>query len=227
MRLKLFWRLFMKDALLEWRGRENIALLLGLSILLSMIVAAGVRNAFLPPAAVLKIYAPLVWIISVFAATLAIGRSYEYEFEDMALEGLLLGGAPAGLIFLAKTACNFILILSGHIAAMLALAVLLDVNILPFAGKFVFLSLLVTWACAALGTLLAALSATSRLKSLLLPLILLPLLFPLYFAALELSAEIVFSSILEIESFWFALLLVLDVLYIMLGLGLYGFVIRE
>lgn len=225
--MRIFWQLFRKDITLEVRSKESVAFLLSLAVLLSMIVAVGVNNAFLPPPTVLKLYAPLLWIISVFSATLAIGRSYEYELENMALEGLVLSGAPSGQIFLAKTACNFVLSLFGYVAAMLALAALLDVNVAPFFVDLMLLSILVTVGYAALGTLLAGISATSRLKGMLLPLILLPLLFPLYFAALELSAGIIYRQVFDFGSFWFALLLALDVLYIVLGLSLYEFVIRE
>lgn len=222
-----FLQLLKKDLLLEWRGRESLSFLLCLAILLSMIVAVGVNNAFVPPPVVLKLYAPMLWIISVFSATLAIGRSYEHELDNMALEGLVLGGAAPGSIFLAKTACNFLLSMFGHCVSMLSLAALLDVNILDFVWLFLLLSVLVTAGYAALGTLLAAVSVTSRLRGMLLPLILLPLLFPLYFAALELSAGVIYERAFDTASFWFVLLLALDVLYIVLGINLYEFVIRD
>ena len=225
--MKVFALLVKKDLLIELRSRETLALILALSLLLAVITAFGVSSAFLPPNTVLKIFPLLIWLVFVFSSTVCIGKSFDYELEHMGVEGLILAGTPAAVIYLAKVSANFLAIISGHLFSLFLLSILLNVEILPLMPALLFISLLVACAYSALSTLLAAMAASSRLKNMLLPLILMPLLFPAFFAALETTADLFAQGFLDFNSFWLLLLFGLDLLYIMLGILLYGFVIQE
>lgn len=219
--------LIKKDLLVEFRTKETVVLMAALALLLSVIASFGAGSAFLDPATERKLYPALLWLIFVFSATVCIGRSYDFELEHMGIEGLVLSGVSSSLIYCSKVATNFLVILMGHIFAIAALSILLNVEVLPVGPQLVLLSALVIAGYSALSTVLAAVGSTSRLKNMLLPLILLPLLFPIFFAALELTAELLANQRIEFDSLWFTLLIGLNVLYILLGINLYGYVIKE
>jgi heme exporter protein B len=225
--MKQLIALMRKDLLLELRGRETLSLMIGLSLLLSVVVACAVQTSTLAPREILNLFPGLIWVVLLFSATVSIGRSYEYEIENLALEGLLLSGASPSLIFVAKSFANFLVILFGQMVSLVLLAVLLNVDVLSAIPGLFLVSALVVGAYSQIATLLAALTSTSRLKSMLLPLLLLPLLFPLFFAAIEVSANLVIDHSLAWDSIWFSLLIALNALYFALGINLYEFVIGE
>lgn len=225
--MKGFLALVKKDLRIELRTKETLALMLGLSLLMAVIVAFGANSAFFTPAQERKIFPAFVWLIFVFTATVSVGRSYDYELEHMGIEGLILSGVFPSLIYASKVVTNFLVILTGHLFAVCVLAILLNVDIVSVAVELIFLSVLVTAAYSALSTILAAMASTSRLKNMLLPLILLPLLFPIFFAALETTAHLLARQQIEYGSFWFTLLLALNVVYLVLGVNLYEYVIKE
>lgn len=225
--MKKFWALLCKDLVLELRHKETLSLLLCLSLLLSLIVSLALNNVFISSHQAMILFAPMLWIVSVFSATLSIGRSYEFEIENIALESLILSGVEPALVFLSKTLSNMGLTLIAHLLAYFALAAFLDLQIAWNFWHFVMLSLLVLLAYSALATLLAALSISSRMRSMLLPLLLLPLAFPVFFCALELSVNLQDLGRLDFNSFWLSFLLVLDLFYLSCGCLLFRYVIRE
>ena len=216
-----------KDLILELRRKETLILAVGLSLLLSMIVAFGIGSSFIGATTTRKLFSVFLWLVFIFTATLSIGRSYEYEMRNHALEGLLLCGISPTWIFLAKTLSNAVVIGIAHLITILLLSVLLNCPIASEAGMLLVISALVVIGYATLATLLAGITVSSRLSSMLLPLILIPLLFPLFFAALELTADLMQTGTLAWESAWFSLLFGLDVLYLLFGINLFEYVVEE
>ncbi|MDC0358943.1 heme exporter protein CcmB [Oligoflexia bacterium] len=225
--MKPFWALIKKDLALEFRTKETFVLMLTLSLLLAVVVSCGVSSAFLDAATVEKCFPVFVWLTFIFSATVSIGRSYEYELEHMGIEGLIQAGASAYQIYFSKVLSNFSIVFVGHCFTVCALSVLLDVEVLPILAELMLLSVFVIAAYSALSTILAAMSSTSRLKNMLLPLILLPLLFPIFFGALETTSHLLAYKSIDFQSLWFSLLIGLNVVYIVLGINLYDFVIKE
>ena len=225
--MKVLVLLVKKDLLVEFRSKETITLLVALSLLLGVVAAFGINSAFLSPDLVRRMFPAFLWMVFIFTATVSIGRSYDFELEHMGIEGLILSGVSPALIYCSKFLTNFLIVLPGHLFSLCVMAVLFNVNVLPVAGQLVLLSVLVTAAYCALSTVLAAMASTSRLKDMLLPLILLPLLFPVFFGALETTADLLARGAINTGSFWFSLIIALNFLYLVLGAQLYGHVIRE
>ena len=225
--MRSLWALLRKDLLLELRTKETLALMLFLSLLCGAILSFGVQSAFINDHTVRTIYPMLLWFLCVVTAAVAVGRTYEYELQHAALDGVLLTGVNAALIFLAKAACTALLIFIGEVCSAAALAVLLNVSLNDVWLPLLALIALVAIGYASLAAMIAAIASTSKLKSLLLPLILLPLLTPLFFAAVELSNALFALGALSYGSTWFSLLVGLDLLYVVLGINLYEYVIKD
>lgn len=225
--MRAFILLVIKDLRQELRRRELLSLLLSLSLMLCLIISLGVNSGFLTPDLVSKLFVPLFWIICVFLTTLTLGRCFEYDLEQRALDTVLLSAVPCPVIFLSKAGSNFVIMMLGELLSLFCLAAFLDVAIGKNLAALLVLLLMVSCALSALGTLLSALSMKSRLKGMLLPLISLPLCFPVYFCALELGWQSMSSAGLVWGGIWFNLLLFLDLLYMLLGMVLFEAAIRE
>jgi heme exporter protein B len=116
---------------------------------------------------------------------------------------------------------------AAQLLNIILLSVLLKIWVWDVFLALSAVAFLVVVAYAALSSLLAGIAVQARLKGLLLPLILLPLIFPLFFAALELSSALLIGGSFAWSSFWFKLLLLLDLLYLLLGLNLFEYVVKE
>ncbi len=167
-----------KDLLVEVRTKERFAAL----ILFSLVVVLGFRfsfemfgiregglsgSPFLVPA--------VLWITVVFAATLGMLNVFSKEEENRCIEGLLLAPASRGSLYLGKLLGSFATFAAIALFAMLFLAAFLPYDYrgqyVPVAG----LLLLGTFGYTALGVTAAAASSASRMREVILPVVLIPI----------------------------------------------------
>ncbi|MBN8548670.1 MAG: heme exporter protein CcmB [Deltaproteobacteria bacterium] len=225
--MRAIWLLLKKDFAIELRSKETLVLFAGLSILLCLVASFGVGTAALNAETTTRIFPALWWMIFLFSATISLGRGFEYELENAAMEGVLLSGASPTAIYISKVLGSFVLTFALQVLTLILLAGLLDVAVWGNFSTLVVISALIGFGYCALATILVALAGTSRLRSFLLPLILLPLLFPLLFCALELTSVVLIDGGAPWSSVWFTLGIVLVTVYSALGINLYSFVVRE
>ncbi len=219
--------LLKKDLKIEFRTKEVLILQITMALLLSTVCAVGIEGAFLSAANLTSVFPTLLWIVFLFSATLAVSRSYEYEFNNDAIYGLLSTGVSPAAIFLSKLIGNTVIAIIGQFLVLLTLAALTNVVISPYLLELLIITFLVAIGFAATSTLLIPMTVASRLKSMLLPLILLPLLFPILFAGLELTANLFDKGTFDLGSIWVSLALGFDVIYVVLGINLFEKVILE
>lgn len=219
--------LLKKDLSIELRNKETLVLFAGLAILLCFVASFGMGTASLNPVATLRTFPALWWMIFLFSATISLGRGFEYELENSALEGVLLSGTSPTAIYISKVLGSFLITLLMQALTLVLLAGLLDIPLWEKFPALLFVAALIGLGYASLSVILIALSSTSRLRSFLLPLILLPLLFPLLFCALELTFAVLMNAAMPWGSTWLSLGVVLVTVYLALGVNLYTHVLRE
>jgi len=223
----MFLTLLKKDLALECRSLRAITLLYALAVLLAFIISFGVSSAFLQPDQTRRLFGTLIWLSFLFFATLSHTQLLEGEVEGRAMDGMLLAKVPPSTMFLSKWMSGIAFILPAQLLSSAIIAGFVQISIGELFTPFLVITFLVIAAFAALATLLSAIAITSRLKGFLLPIILLPLLIPLYLAANELTLELVLQHRLAVDSPWFTLLMLMDVGYTAGGLLLFGTAIRE
>ncbi len=219
--------LLKKDVMLELRTGESITLMIFLSLLIATAIGFGVQSAFVPQGIALRLFPTMIWLLFILSGSLAMARSFEQESRFEAFEGLLVSGIPSVLLYLSRTLVTAIIVFVGHQVGTLALSLLLDVSIVEYLPELLALSALASFGYSALGSLFGMVSVRSKLRQLLLPLIILPLILPVYLSSLELTTMLFDRSVLELGSSWFTLLVIVDVLYLVLGINLFDYVVRE
>lgn len=212
---------------LELRMRELVVSMATLTVILAAILGFGINASVIEPTVHERLFSPLLWAVFILTASVSVGRAFEYELENRAIDAIVLSGVSPSTIYLSKWISQTILLFPLQLWAVLCLAVLLNVSVSSHFGALLLVSLPVVSAYTALATLLAGISVSGRLKQLLLPLILLPLLFPLLLAAIELSMSLIVEGSIDWRSPWCSLLAVLNVLYVTLGINLFEYVIQE
>jgi len=215
--------LIWKDLVIEARTRElvtSMSLVAFLALVVLTLALAG--SPQLAPAA-----APAaVWVTVSFAATLGLARAHALEQEGRALEGLLATPVSRSVIYLGKCGANVVVVLALQLVVVAATAVLLPGG---FAGRVSWLALpLALGACgfAAIGTLLGAMTAATRLREVLLPILLLPIALPVVALSLAGMAAALDGRLTELLRS-LKLLAAVDIIFLMLGIWLFPYVVEE
>ena len=205
-----------KDLRIEVRSRVvlNQVLPFGLLVLMLFGFALGPDRLALAKAA-----PGLFWVTVLFAAVLAVQRSVAVESADSAGDGLRMSGLDPAGIFLGKTAAVALELAALEI--VLAAAVFAGYGVhLRSIWLMVAASVAGTVGVAATGTLYGTLSAGTRARETLLPLLLLPVAAPVLVAGTR-SWQAGLGSGSGVEP-WVRILLVFAAVYLAVGVALFG-----
>lgn len=219
--------LIQKEFRLEWRGREMIALLVCNALFMAILVGAGASSAMLDATTTKKIYPTLLWVVFILSTLSSVTRSYEQELEGRAFEGLLLNSVTGPQMYLSKAVVSSLLFFINFCLLMFVLSVALNVSLVGVVKLMLFVGFGASTALAGLIVLLGAVASTSKLRGVLMPLLALPLLFPLFFAGVELTTELVLRGAIEPASVWGSLLVVINAVYLVLGVNLFEVAVRD
>jgi heme exporter protein B len=219
--------LIRKEFLLEYRSKENFILYLTNIVTLSVICSAGISISFLDPFVTTRVLPIFLWSVFFFASVLSSYRAQEMETASRAFEGVLFTGVSASTIFTAKFVyytCQFGV---GLIVTAAVLGMLLGISLWEVWAPLAVVFFLVTVGFSALSVTMFGVGGFSRVRGAMLPLLILPLVFPLLFAALELTTMILVHEHVGVDSAWISLLVGLDTVYFLLGFNLYRLVLHD
>jgi heme exporter protein B len=169
--------------------------------------------------------AGLFWVTVLFAALLAIGRSFAIESTDGIRDALRLSGLEPAAMFLGK---------AGAIAVqLLALEVVLGAAVvLMYGPQLTGIPLLAatcvaaTAGLAASGTLYGVLSAGLRVRETMLPVLLLPVVAPVLIASTQ-AFEAALGGVASEGWPWVGLLVFFAALYTTIGAAAFGPLLEE
>jgi ABC-type transport system involved in cytochrome c biogenesis permease component len=216
-----------KEARVEWRGREFVTLLVCNSVIIAVLVGVGVSSAILDGRGTTRIFPMLLWLVFLLSATTSVARSSESELEGRGFEGLLLAGVTGSQMYVAKVVVVTALFWLNFCVLAALLAAILNQEIWGALGDFIALGGVASFSLAGLVTLLSGIAGTSRLRGVLVPILSLPLLFPVFFAGVEMTADLVTLGALRQGSVWPVILVAAGSLYGLVGLNLFESAIRD
>lgn len=222
--VRAVWILLAKDLRLEIRSREILTSTLFFALLIVVIFGF----AFQTQQVDLRTQAPgLLWVALSFSGTLALHRVVGIERENACLRGLLLAPVDRAAIFVAKVLATVVFVGLSAVAIWPMFSALLRV---PIAGCLPQLALVTfggVWGFAEVGTLLATLASGSRLREVLLPLLLYPLWIPIVVACVEVTGLILTGRPLAEATDGLYLILVYDIVFFVAGFLLFGTLVEE
>lgn len=216
-----------KEARVEWRGREFVTLLVCNSIITAVLVGAGVSSAILDARVTTRIFPMLLWLVFLLSATTSVARSSESELEGRGFEGLLLVGVTGSQMYVAKVVVVTLLFWLNFCVISGLFAAILDQDIGRVWGQFVAVGGAASFALAALVSLLSGIAGTSKLRGVLVPILSLPLLFPVFLSGVEMTTDLVTLGGLRQGSVWPVILVAAGSMYALVGVNLFETAIRD
>jgi heme exporter protein B len=167
--------LLSKELRTEFRSRE----LLTTTVVFILVVLILFSFAISPTTEESREFGPgLLWLAILFAASLMLQPCFLREQSNDTLSSLRLAVGDPFSIFLAKLIANTLFLLLTELIMLPFFAIFYNVPILPEFHWLMVVLFLGSLGISVAGTALSAISAQARMRELLLPLLLLPLLTP-------------------------------------------------
>lgn len=199
--LRCVWAVAEKDVRAEMRSKEVVGTMAAFSVL--AVVVFGLAFDLRVPRPELVVPG-ILWVIVLFTGVLGLHRSFGSEVDRGTLAGLLLAPVERSAIYLGKVAANLLYFLIVEALLLPALLILFDVNLLK---PIILLGLILgTIGYVGVGTLFAALTSRSRAGETLLPVLLLPVLAPLFISGVGLTSVIVDNRAATEASPWLGII---------------------
>jgi len=207
-----------KDLRAEMRTKEAI----NASFAFALVILLILSFAFDPTEETTReISGGLLWIVFTFAGTLVLNRSFARELPNDCLDALIAAPVPGAALFLGKALANFVLILAVEFVALPVFGIFYSVRWTRQFWPLMLVLILGTWGLTSIGTIFSALTVNIRLREVMLPLLVYPVMIPMLLGAMRLSALLVGGQpVAGDDTVWFKLLFGFDIIYTALSLVL-------
>jgi heme exporter protein B len=206
-----------KELRTEFRSRE----LLITTVVFILMIVVLFSFTFDPSATESRRFGPgLLWLAFLFAASLMLQPGFLREQTNDTLSALRLSVSDPFAIFFAKLVANTVFLLVTEVLMLPVFAILYNVRILGVFPQLVLVFFLGSVGVAIPGTAFSAISAQARMRELLLPLLLLPLLTPVLIASTEATAALLAEKP-ALQGSWLGFLAGFDVVFLT-ALWLFG-----
>ena len=198
-----------KELRSEFRSRD----ILLTTVVFSLLVVVLFSFAFDPSTSESRRFGPgLLWIAFLFAGSLMLHPSFGREHANDTLYALRMAPIDPFAILLGKLLANFVFLLFSELLLLPVFSVLYNVDLLPVIGRLILVFILGTLGISITGTVFSAVAAQARMRELLLPLLLLPILTPVLIAAAEATVGLL-DDPPQLARNWVALLVAFDIVF--------------
>ena len=215
--------LLAKELRLEFRTRE----LLNATIVFALVVVVLFSFSFDPTSAESRRLGPgLLWIAFLFSGSLMLHPSFGREQVNQTLDALRMAPISPFALLLGKMLANFLFLSTAEVVLVPIFAVLYNVSLVAVVGRLALVIVLGTLGLCITGTVFSAIAAHARMRELLLPLLLLPILVPLLIAAVECTTSLLAADP-GLERGWLALLVGFDIVFLTASWLLSDFLLEE
>ncbi|MBX3014495.1 MAG: heme exporter protein CcmB [Caldilineaceae bacterium] len=208
-----YWRkvglIMAKDLRIEWRAKEIIVIMIAFSAL--AVIIFGMAFDLRVPRATMV--APgVLWGVLLFSGTLGLNRSFSTEADQQTLTALLLAPLERSALYVGKVGANLLFMLTMLVVLIPTLLFIFDVNL--FQPWILIALLMGALGYVGVGTLFAALTASIRARESLLPILLLPVMAPVFMAGLKITESTLDGRDWTHFQHWLGMLLAFDLLFL-------------
>lgn len=207
-----------KDLRSEFRTKEAI----NASLSFALVILILFSFAFDPTAESTREFSGgLLWLVFAFAGALLLNRSFARELPNDCLDALVGSPVPGAALFLGKALANYVLLLGVEVFCLPVFAVFYNVKMDAQPAWLALVMMLATWGISVVGTVFSALTVNLRLRELMLPMLVYPVLIPCLMAAMQLTTEIVAGNPIAGDTLaWLRLLVAFDIIFTALAVTL-------
>ncbi|MCL2877841.1 MAG: heme exporter protein CcmB [Acidobacteria bacterium] len=180
--MRRIWAIFRKDLLIELRTKSAINSMLFFGVVTLLIFHFALRSLEESAGPSLP---GVLWTAFAFAGTLGLNRMFASEKENHCIEGLLMIPADRGAIYLGKMLAGVVFMLIAEIAIFVLGIIFFNVTVWKEIPMLALTFLIGTLGFMTVGTLLSAIAVNTKLREVLLPLLLFPVILPILINAVE------------------------------------------
>jgi heme exporter protein B len=200
-----------KDLRSEIRSKETVNASLSFAIVILLLFSF----AFDPDSEqIQELAGGLLWLVFAFAGALVINRSFARDQPNDCLDALLASPVSGSALFFGKTIANFVMLLALELVSLPVFGVFYNINWTRQFWQLMLVVVLATWGMSVVGTTFSAMTVNLRLRELMLPMLVYPIMIPCLLAAIELSAKLVNGVPIQGDTvLWLRLVIGFDVIY--------------
>lgn len=213
-----------KDIVAELRTKEMFSAMFVFAVLVIVIFnfafdlrVSGERVRQVAPGA--------LWVSFAFSGILGLNRAFVMEKDRGCLEGLLLAPVDHTAIYFGKMLSTVLFMLVVEAFMLPVFTAFFGVNL--FDLRLVLVIILGTLGFAGVGTILSAMTAQTRAREVLLPILLLPVAAPVLIAAVKVTAGILDGLAMGEIVRWLQLLAAFDVVFPAAAFMTFDYVVKE
>ncbi len=207
-----------KDLRAELRTKEAI----NASLAFALVILLLFSFAFDPDDKTTReISGGLLWIVFAFAGTLVLNRSFAREVPNDCLDALVAAPVSGAALFIGKALANFVLVMAVELISLPVFGIFYNVRWTSQFWALLLVLALGTWGLTVIGTIFSALTVNIRLRELMLPLLVYPMMIPALMGAMRLSTDLVAGQPIGNETeVWLRMLVAFDAVFTTLSLVL-------
>jgi heme exporter protein B len=176
------WAVFRKDLLIELRTKDSLNAMLFFGIVVLVVFNFAFESA---RETIRQAVPGVLWVAFVFSGTLGLNRMFASEKENSCLQGLLMVPMDRGIIYLGKMLASVVFMLIAEVVIFVFSLVFFNLTVWSEIPYLMLVFVIGTLGFTGVGTLLSAVAVNTRLREVLLPLILFPVVLPILINAVE------------------------------------------
>lgn len=180
--LSQMWLLVAKDLRIEMRGRQIVGVVLILGILIVVVLGMGLGAG--RPVSGFQATA-ILWVAYLFAGILCFEKTMDVDRRDDAVAALLMAPIDRSVLYFSKLLTNLILLAALAAIITPAAIALFRFDLSAHFGGFALIMAIALLGFAAVGTLFAAATSSTRLQGGLLAMLVFPLCLPIVIASTQ------------------------------------------
>jgi heme exporter protein B len=222
--LRKVFTIVWKDIVAELRTKEMFSAMFIFAVLVTVVFnfafdlrVSGERVRQVAPGA--------LWVAFAFAGVLGLNRAFVIEKEWGSLDGLLLAPVDHSAIYFGKMLSTVLFMLVVEALMLPVFTAFFGVNL--FDLRLILIIIFGTVGFASVGTILSAMTAQTRAREVLLPILLLPVAAPVLIAAVKATAGILDGQMMGEIARWTQLLVAFAVIFPAVAFMTFDHVVKE
>ena len=218
------WAIFRKDMLIEMRTKDSLNAMLFFGIVVLVVFNFALESV---RESIRSAVPGVLWVAFAFSGTLGLNRMFAAEKENSCLQGLLLAPVDRGVLYLGKMLAATVFMLITEAVVFVCCLVFFNLTVWREIPWLALVFAIGTLGFTAVGTLLAAVAANTRMREVLLPLILFPVVLPILVNAVEATAIILNTADYRALRLPVTIMSVFTVVFVTVACLLFDFVLED
>lgn len=222
--LKNAWTIFQKDIRLEKRTRESFSAMFVFAVLVLVTF-----NFTMTPdkEQILQLGPGILWVAFTFAGTLGLNRAFAAESENGNFQALMMLPIDKSSIYLGKLFSGLLFMLLMEVFVIPLFVVFFNLTLWSEIPWLLAICILGTLGFVATGTVFSAIAQNTRMREVLLPILLFPVAVPAIIASVEATGVILRHEPMADLIDWVKILAGYDIIIMTASLVTFEYVIED